>query len=115
MKRPPLSCLLLLPLLAVLLFGNCGGGVQRLLNDSKRRDRLQAIVLREKAERAAARKDLRGQARQDEYWRIEQTTKARLDSLLPGSFLQRKLRNRRNKIERQVLRLPPPASQAASH
>lgn len=117
MKRPPLPYLLLLPLLAVLLFGNCNGGVRGLLNNSsQRRDRIQAIVLREQAERAAARQHLRGRARQDEYWRIEQATKARLDSLLPGSFQQQKLRNRRNKIERQVRRLPPPELQpAATH
>lgn len=111
--RKPL--LLLLPLLAVLLFGNCGGGVQGLLNNSHRRDRLQAIVLRERAEQAAARKNLRGRARRDEYWRIEQATKARLDSVLTGSFQQQKLRNRRNKIERQLLRFPLPEPQAASH
>ena len=110
MKRPPLPYLLLLPLLAVLLFGNCGGGVRGFLYGlgNQRRHQLQALELRRQAERAAARQRLRGEARREEYWRIEQATNARADSLLTGAFEQKKFRNRRNKIERQLRRLPPP-------
>ncbi|WP_210521282.1 hypothetical protein [Hymenobacter terricola] len=112
MKRPPLPYLLLLPLLVVLLFGNCGlsrGGVRGWLNTmgNRRRDRLQEIVLRERAERAAARHNLHGAAREEAHRRIEQATQARADSLLYGHFEQKKFRNRRNKVERQLVRLPP--------
>ncbi len=109
MKRPPLPCLLLLPLLAVLLFGSCGGGVRGFLATigSSRRTRFAAIVARRLADRQAAHQRLRGAARRAAYWRIEQTTSARLDSLLPGTTEQRKLRNRRNKMERQLRRMPP--------
>lgn len=103
--------LLLLPLLAVLLFGNCGigRGVHGLLTDMSptRRERFQAIVARRQAERATARRQLQGSARQDEYQRIEQATNARFDSLHPSRFEERKLLNRRNKLERQLQRLPP--------
>ena len=112
MQRPPLPCLLLLPLLAVLLFGSCGGGVRGFLTNmgSGRRARFAAIAARRQADRQAAHQLLRGKARREAYWRIEQATTARLDTLLPGSAEQRKLRNRRNKIERQLRRLPPAAS-----
>ena len=111
MKRPPLPYLLLLPLLAVLLFGSCGGGVRGFLTNmgSGRRTRFAAIVGRRQADHQAARQRLRGAARREEYWRIEQATNARLDSLLPGTAEQRKLLHRRNKIERQLRRMPPPA------
>ena len=109
MQRPPLSYLLLLPLLAVLLFGNCGGGVQGFLTNmgSARRARFSASVARRQADRQAARLRLRGAARREAYRRIEQATNARLDSLLPGTTAQRKLLHRRSKIERQLRRLPP--------
>ena len=108
MKRPPLTALLLLPLLAVLLFGNCNGGVRGFLTNmgSNRRDRFAAIVARRQADRQAAQQRLRGEARREAYWHIEQATNARLDSLLPGTTAQRKLLHRRNKIERQLRRLP---------
>lgn len=111
MQRPPLPYLLLLSLLAVLLFGNCGGGVRGFLTNmgSARRARFVAIDAQRQARRDAARQHLRGEARREEYWRIEQATNARLDSLLPGTRQQRKLRHRRNKIERQLRQLPPEA------
>jgi hypothetical protein len=111
MRRPPLTYLLLLPLLAVLLFGNCGGGVRGFLTNmgSARRARFVAIEARRQADRETARLHLRGEARREAYWRIEQATNARLDSLLPGTTEQRKLRHRRNKIERQLRRMPPAA------
>ena len=107
MKRLPLSYLLLLPLLAVLLFGNCGGGVREVVNNLPDRDheRLRAIILRQRAERAAARRQLRGEARREAYERIEQKTTASADSLF-GQFGngRDKWRHRRNKLERQALR-----------
>lgn len=107
MKRPSLSYLLLLPLLAVLLFGNCGGGVREVVNNLPDRDhaRLRAIILRQRAERAAARRQLRGEARREAYERIEQKTTASADSLF-GQFGngRDKWRHRRNKLERQALR-----------
>ena len=112
MKRPPFPYLLLLPLLAVLLFGNCGGGIRGFLTSmgSGRRARFVAIVAHRQFARQAARRRLRGDARREAYRGIEQATNARLDSLLPSTTEQRKLRNRRNKIERQLRRLPPSAT-----
>ena len=62
MKRPPLPCLLLLPLLAVLLFGNCGGGVRGILSSisPKKCERMCTLVLQRQAERAAAKQKRRG-------------------------------------------------------
>lgn len=101
--------LLLLPLLAVLLFGNCNGGVRGMLNnmDVRRRERLQAVVQQRQAARTAARHQLRGPARRAAYLRIEQASNAGIDSALATSFERRKLRNRRNKVERQLLLAPP--------
>lgn len=98
--------LLLLPLVALLLFGNCGLSTTRgFLNDlgPERRDRLRALVVQRQALRAAARQRLRGAALQDEYFRIEGVIDARADSLIPANKA-RKFRNRRNKIDRQLLR-----------
>ncbi|MBO2009941.1 hypothetical protein [Hymenobacter negativus] len=107
MKRPPLTYLLLLPLLAVLLFGNCGGGVREVVNNmsSERHERLQAIILQQRAERAAARRQLHGEARREAYFQIEEKTTASADSLF-GQFGngRTKWRKRRNKLERQALR-----------
>ncbi|MBF9219670.1 hypothetical protein [Hymenobacter ruricola] len=107
MKRPPLTSLLLLPLLAVLLFGNCGGGVREVVNGltPERHERLRAIILRQRAERAAARRQLHGEARREAYAHIEQQTTARADSLF-GQFGsgREKFRRRRNKLERQAMR-----------
>ncbi|WP_046243671.1 hypothetical protein [Hymenobacter terrenus] len=113
MKRPPLPYLLLLPLLAVLLFGNCGGGVYGFLSGmgNTRRERLREIVVRRQAERAAARQQLRGRARQDAYWCIEQATNLRTDSLLRDEAERRKFRNRRNKVDRRLLHSPAPPAQ----
>lgn len=102
--------LLGLPLLALALFGDCGGGVRSFLDDLRpeRRARLRAIVLRRQAERAEARQHLRGAARQDAYSRIEHTTKVRTDSLFYPDGEGSKFRHRRNRIDRQLLRLPAP-------
>ena len=107
MKRPQLPYLLLLPLLAVLLFGNCGGGVREVVNGltNKEHERFRAIIWRQRAERAAARRQLRGEARREAYERIEQQTAASADSLLgPFGNGRNKFRKRRNKLERQVMR-----------
>lgn len=107
MKRPPLSYLLLLPLLAVLLFGNCGGGVREVVSglSRERHERLRAIILRQRADRATARRQLHGEARRAAYLNIELNTTARADSLFgPYGNGRNKFRKRRNKLERQALR-----------
>lgn len=109
-KRPSWPLLLLWPLLAVLLFGNCGLSTTRgFLNDlgPERRDRLRALVVQRQAMRAAAGQRLRGAALQDEYFRIEKVIDARADSLIPSGDA-RKFRNRCNKIDRQLLRASAP-------
>ena len=107
MKRFALPYLLVLPLLVLLLFGNCGGGVRQVVNglSGKERVRFRAIIYRERAERAAARRQLRGEARREAYAQIEQKTTASADSLF-GRFGngREKFRRRRNKLERQALR-----------
>ena len=111
MKRPPLAYLLLLPLLAVLLFGNCGigRGVPGYLSDLgyQRRTRLKEIIVKQRAERAAAQQQLHGRTLRQANRRIERATKARTDSLLEDGYEKRKFRNRRAKVERQLL---PPAA-----
>lgn len=111
MKRPPLAYLLLLPLLAVLLLGNCGigRGVPGYFDELgyQRRTRLKEIILRQRAERAAARQQLHGRALRQANRRIDRATQARADSLLYDGYEKRKFRNRRAKIERQLL---PPAA-----
>lgn len=115
MKRPPLPYLLLLPLLAVLLFGNCGGGVRGVLSNlgQSGRTRFREIVARRRALRQTARKQLKGAAKQESLRRLEQQTDARLDSLLPSAAGQRKLLRRRGKLERQLARWPEPAPRPA--
>ena len=115
MKRPPLPYLLLLPLLAVLLLGNCGGGVRGVLSNLGQggRTRFREIVARRRALRQTARQQLKGAAKQESLRRIEQQTDVRLDSLLPSAAGQRKLLHRRNKLERQLARWPEPAAQLA--
>ena len=104
MKRPPLPYLLLLPLLAVLLFGNCGNGVRGTLTSmgGSRRLVLRASIIRREAKRALARRQLHGRARQDAYRRIEQEANATADSLL-NSWQLEKYNRRHNKLERQLL------------
>lgn len=107
MKRLPLPYLLLLPLLAVLLFGSCGGGVRQVVNGLTNEEhvRFRALILRQRAERAAARRQLHGEARRAAYERIEQRTTAGADSILgPFGSGRNKFRKRRNKLERQVMR-----------
>lgn len=107
MFRPSLPNLLLLSLLVVLLFGNCGGGVREVVNNlsDERHERLRSIILRQRAERAAARRQLHGEARRAAYEHIEEKTTARADSLLgPYGNGHTKFRKHRNKLERQVLR-----------
>ena len=112
MKRPPLPYLLLLPLLAVLLFGNCGGGVSGLLSSMghDRRVRFREIIARRQAQRFTARQQLKGPAKREALRGIEQRTDARLDSLLPVGIDQKKLLHRRSKIERQLAHWPEPTS-----
>ena len=105
MKRPPLPYLLLLPLLTVLLLGNCGGGVYGMLVNNPNQQKMRTLLMLRLDQRAVARKQLHGRARQDAYRHIEQDIDARLDSLMPPSSVV-KFHKRRNKVERQLMSLP---------
>lgn len=106
-RRLPLPCLLLLPLLAVLLFGNCGGGVRGVINNmgGAQRTRFRAIFAQRQAQRAVAQQQLRGRARRVELRRLNSVRKARIDSLLrlAPSYSAEKYAHRRRKMTRQLL------------
>ena len=111
MKRPPLSYLLLLPLVAVLLFGNCGViSTRRALQEMNpaNLDALRASVVQRQTAREAARQHLRGQARREAYERIEMLANHQADSIMLRDHgpVKNKFQNRRNKLERQLLRQP---------
>jgi hypothetical protein len=111
LASPGSARLFLLALLTLLVFGNCGGGVQGFISGlgAQRRARLQSIILHERAQRAAARQQLRGRARRAEYKRITTATQARLDSLMKENYYnaeRTKLAHRRSKIERQLFQSP---------
>jgi hypothetical protein len=114
-RSPSPAQVLLLALVALLVFGSCGGGVQGFLNSQgeRRRARLRAILVQERVDIATARQRLHGRARREAVRRSKALSAARLDSLLPGTFAQQKLRRRYSKIKRQVLRDPPPLAPAA--
>ncbi|MGI4887051.1 MAG: hypothetical protein ACRYFR_19010 [Janthinobacterium lividum] len=102
--------LLLLPLLVVLVFGNCGGGVRGLLSatDFEHRQRLRAILVQERANRAAARHLPAGKKRRLANSRVDSVKAARLDSFFRhdyGGYLKDKYAHRRRKLERQALRI----------
>jgi hypothetical protein len=83
MKRLSLPYLVLLPLLVVLLFGNCGGGGVRAVVDSmsaERHARFRAIIAQRQTQRAAARQQLHGSARRVRYRRLDSLRAARIDS-----------------------------------
>ena len=107
MKRHlPFPCLLLLPLLAVLLFGNCGGGVRGVINNmgSAQRARFRAIFAQRQAQRAVAQQQLRGRARRVELRRLNSVRKARIDSLMRlNPYAAEKYAHRRRKMTRQLL------------
>jgi hypothetical protein len=107
--------LLLLGLVALLVFGSCGGGVQGLLNGmgERRRTRLRSILVQERVDIATARRQLHGRARREAVRHAKARSAQRLDSLLPGTFEQQKLRRRYSKIKRQIMRLPATGSPAA--
>ncbi|WP_151086807.1 hypothetical protein [Hymenobacter baengnokdamensis] len=95
---------LLLPtLVALLVFGSCGGGVHGFLQGmgERRRARLHSILVQEHMRREAVRK-LAGRPRREALRQAEQASEARLDSLLPSSYEQRKLQHRFGKIKRQL-------------
>jgi hypothetical protein len=114
-SSPSPAQVLLLALVALLVFGSCGGGVNGFLNSQgeRRRARLRAILVQERVDIATARQRLHGRARREAVRRSKALSAARLDSLLPGPFAQQKLRHRYSKIKRQVLRDPPPLPPAA--
>ena len=105
---------LLLGLVALLVFGSCGGGVQGFLNGlgERRRTRLRSIWVQEKVDVATARRQLRGRARREAVRQGKDRSAQRLDSLLPRDFEQQKMRRRYSKIKRQVMWQPPTASPA---
>ena len=78
-RRPPLPYLLLLPVLAVLLFGNCGGEVRGVVNGMSRmhHDRFRDIFAQRQAQRALARQRLHGRA--DSFFRFEPHAKEKFD------------------------------------
>jgi len=114
MKRPPLPYLLLLPLLAVLLFGNCGvlekaltqRSAYELLGDDLKPElltRLRAALQLAQQQRQDAEQHYANQpaARQAELKRIEAGTQTQVaDFLTPKQ--QRLLRRHRAKIERRL-------------
>ncbi len=101
--------LFLAGLVTLLVFGSCGGGVNGFLNGlgERRRERLRSILVQEQTSIAAARQQLRGPARREAVRRSKARSAARLDSLLPHSYEQRKLQHRFGKIKRQLLHRPP--------
>jgi hypothetical protein len=103
------SRLLLLGLLALLVFGSCGGGVSGFLHSlgAERRQRLAQVMSQDHRAREAARRRLRGRARLAAYDSITARTQTQLDSLAPGEFAQRKLTNRWPKVVRQLRRQQP--------
>ena len=105
---------LLLGLVALLVFGSCGGGVTGFLNrlGERRRDRLRSILVQERTDITTARRQLHGRARRQAVRHSKALSAQRLDSLLPGTYEQQKLRRRYSKIKRQVLRQPPAGSPA---
>lgn len=106
MKRPALPYLLLLPLLAILLFGNCGGGVREVVNsmDRERHDRFRSIFAQRQSQRALARQRLHGRAQRLALQRLDSIRTARVDSLFRfDSFAKDKFEHRRRKMTRQML------------
>lgn len=102
-----LPYLLLLPLLAVLLFGNCGGGVRGVVNhmSQARNDRFRDIFAQRKAQRALARQRLHGRAQRAAFRRLDSIRTARIDSLFRfDSYAKEKFNHRRHKMTRQLLR-----------
>jgi len=117
LSNPGAARLALLGLVALLVFGSCGGGVNGLLQGlgERRRARLHSILVQERAEIRAARQQLHGRARHQAVRRSRELREERLDSLLPsrlqpGSFEQRKFQHRFPKLKRQLRRYYVPAS-----
>jgi len=107
LANPGRARVLLLALVARLIFGSCGGGISGFLKSQgeRRRTRLRAILVQERVAVATARQQLHGRARREAVRRGKALSAARLDSLLPGSYEQRR-RHRYSKLKRQVLRDP---------
>ena len=106
-RRPTLPYLLLLPLLAVLLFGNCGGGVREVVNNMgrERHNRFRDIFAQREAQRTLARKRLHGRAQRIAFQRLDSVRTARIDSLFRfDSYAREKFDHRRRKMTRQMLR-----------
>ncbi|GAB2850364.1 hypothetical protein [Hymenobacter ruber] len=103
-RRPPLPYLCLLPLVAILLFGNCNGGVNRFLYNLERTNhlvRLDSLLRERQVLRLQARK-LHGQPRRDQLRSIERRTNEQTQLLLSSEWQRQKLARRRPKIERRL-------------
>ena len=101
-----MSFLLLLPLLAVLLFGNCGGGVRGVVNSMSREhhDRFRVIFAQRQANRTLARRRLHGRALRVALQRLDSVRTARIDSLFRFDYSAgRRYEHRRRKLTRQLL------------
>ncbi|MBJ6108684.1 hypothetical protein JAO73_06675 [Hymenobacter sp. BT523] len=101
----------MLPLLAVLLFGNCNGGVNTFLfnmNSNGRLAKLDSLTRERQRLRAQAQQQLRGAARREQLLLIEQHANEQAQALLRNNWERRKFENRRNKIERQLRKNPVP-------
>ena len=106
MKHPKLPYLLLLPLLAVLLFGNCGGGVRSVVDSMgrERHDRFRTIFAQHQVQRALAQQRLHGRARRTTLHRLDSIRTARIDSLFRFDYYSKeKFDHRRRKMTRQLL------------
>ena len=105
-RRPPLPYLLLLPVLAVLLFGNCGGEVRGVVNGMSRmhHDRFQDIFAQHQAQRALARQRLHGRARRVALQPLDSVRTTCTDSFFRFEpHAKEKFDQRHHKMTRQLL------------
>jgi hypothetical protein len=101
----------LLPLVAILLFGNCNGGVNHFLYSLESRGRLarlDSLVREQQRQRVLTRQHLRGTTRQDQLFQLEQRTNEQAQTLFQSDWQRKKWVNRRNKIERRLRQNPAP-------
>lgn len=106
MKRSQLPYLVLLPVLTVLLLGNCGGGVRGVVNSMsrERHDSFRAIFAQQLAQCALVQQHLHGRARRIELHRLDSVRTVRIDSLFRFDYCAReKYDHRRHKMTRQLL------------
>ena len=93
-------------LLAVLLFGNCGGGVRGVVNSlsRERRNQFRTIYAQRRVNRTIAHRRLPGRARRIALQRLNSVRPARIDSLFRFDYSAGKKYNHcRRKLTRQLL------------